>query len=673
MDNHSSWFTAPFNPVSGTERYLGGEYSYTDFLYDDEATTYPSDAARYGSNAADLAEYRMAVTPDGVAFRFTFTTLLQKDSTIAVLAFDADQDPTSGSAALPHDPGMSFPGTDEVLEIWGTGGQWSRWSGSGWVSTPLSVTTDLVANQMTVLVPDAVARPQGPWRTTLATGLHDVETHGWLSPSQFGRSIVNLGFRFDAVPDPLGSQEARNGNPSSGMNAALDAGEPTRYGHTLDFDALRARTSSDNIPTHGLMYRIFASRLPSVSVLQDTADHEGSGNRAVDGVLSPVLPKPARAQEGVDRTSIRAQLLSPLQPYALYVPRSYRPGVPSKLTFSLHGRDGAYWWIGDQGEGGENYKLTQLGEARGSLVLAPAARGSDGWYIGDLEYDVFEAWNDAARHFTLDPTRTAVTGLSMGGYGAYRFATLYPHLFARAVSLIPGGSHGGIYLPGMTSDGTAFNDWLPNLRHVPVFHVADTLSESTFYPGQAQNAVGPSVAGLESLEALKYRYIFRSVAADHALMVLNHSLPEITDWLGDHQVEPQPARVTYTRMPANDSPDLVHNRAYWLSGIELNDDAEPGAKGVVDAVSLGFGVGEASTAAEPSTTYGLDAGNRAYVQLERDWTAPGPVTRDNRIIINARNIRELTIDPAAARVTCGVKLEIRSATPVRVLLRGCRR
>jgi hypothetical protein len=673
LANHSPEFRAPFNPVSGTERYVRGEYTYTDFLYDDEATTYPDDRARYGNNAADLAEFRMSVIKGGLAVRLTFTTLLQVDSTMAVVAFDADRNTGTGSATLPKDPGLPFPGTDQVLTTWGSGGAWSRWDGTGWVSTLLQVRTDLEANQITLLVPDSVARPVGRWSATLATGLHDPATGGWLAPSMTGSAISNLGFRFDEVPDPSRSTAARSGNPSTGLNAAVSAGEPTRYAHVLDFDGLRSGRTWDDIPTHGLMYRIFASRLASVSVLQDTADHEGSGNTAIDAALAPALPKPRSEREGVDRSSIRAQLLSPLQPYALYVPSGYRPGRPTKLTFSLHGRDGAYWWIGDQADGGERYKVSQFGEDRDSIVLAPAARGADGWYIGDLEYDVFEAWNDAARHFSLDPERTAVTGLSMGGYGAYRFATLYPHLFARAVSVIPGGSHGGIYVPGFTDDSTVANSWLANLRHVPVFHVADTLSESTFYPGQAQNAIGPELNGLQSLEALKYRYVFRSVVADHALMVLNHSLPEITAWLSDHRVEPRPPHVTYTRMPSNDSPGLVHDRAYWLSEIDLLDDSGPRAKGTVDAISLGLGVGGPTTPQSPTAVHGIDAGGRPYVELERVWLGPSAAVREDRIVLTATNIEALTIDPVSAGVSCDVELEIRSETPVLVSLEGCRR
>lgn len=162
LQNRDPRFQAPYQLVSGTERYVDGEYSYTDFLYDDEDTTYPDDWDRYRNNAADLVEFRVA-TPaaGGLAIRFTLNTLLAADSTIAAVAFDADRNETTGGSTLARDPGMPFPGSDQVLTTWGTGAEWSTWDGARWVTKPLKVHTDLEANQITVTVPAAVADPTG--------------------------------------------------------------------------------------------------------------------------------------------------------------------------------------------------------------------------------------------------------------------------------------------------------------------------------------------------------------------------------------------------------------------------------------------------------------------------------------------------------------------------------
>src|SRR5206468_1682415 len=64
--------------------------------------------------------------------------------------------------------------------------------------------------------------------------------------------------------------------------------------------------------------------------------------------------------------------------------------------------------------------------------LQPEARGPDGGYDGYAAVDVFEVWADAARHYRLDPEWTVATGYSMGGFGTFRLASLYPDLFALA-------------------------------------------------------------------------------------------------------------------------------------------------------------------------------------------------------------------------------------------------
>jgi hypothetical protein len=686
LQNRDPRFRAPFEMVSGTERYVDGEYLYTDFIYDDEAA-YPADFARYAGNAADLVEFRIAAPGNGpLAVRFTLNTLLFEDTTIAVVAFDSDRDASTGSSTLPRDPGMPFPGTDQVLTTWGTAAEWSKWNGSSWDTVSLDARTDLEANQITVVVPKAVADPSGQWLATLAVGLFDPAAGGWLAlaaPSPVATpvaipaaavtpKIINLGFRFNEVEQALPPRESGGAAPYDKQAAALSAAEPTRFANLLDFDLLRSRGKRDNVPAHGMLYRMFASRLPWVIL-------------ALDDV--PGVHGETRFTEGKNR-EFDIHYMSPLQPYAVYIPSTYDPAVPAPMTFALHGWGGEYFWLNESG----NHLARFVGEDRKSIVLSPAARGTGGFYADDLQYDLLEAWNDVAHHYTLDPQRTAVTGVSMGGHGTYRLALLYPHLFARALPIIPAISR-GIWFPGVTASGgdrTLTNRWIENARNLPIFHIGDMASELTFYPGQAQQAIGPAVNGMQSLESNGYRYKFRSVAIDHFLIGTNH--PEVSEFLGQHVIEPEPFHVTYARMPSNDSRGLVHNRAYWLSGIELRDpdatqprglgdEAEcataatpcaPLAKGVIDAVSLGFG--KSDPASSQSVIPGVTAGGWAYVETERKWDEPGSVAVENRILIKATNIAKVTIDPVAARVDCNVALDIESddpADPPEVTLAGC--
>ncbi len=662
LQNRDPRFVAPFEMVSGTERYSDGEYVYTDYLYDDDASTYPDDWARYAGNAADLMEFRISIRGGDLAMRFTYNTLVVSDSTITVVAFDTDQNVSTGGDTLPKDPGLPFPGTDLVLTTWGAGATWSSWNGTSWDSIAVDVQTDTDSNQVTVIVPDTLGTPAGQWLATLATGVFDVDTGSWLPvESTHGSNIVNLGFRFTETPC-CGNGDTRV-TPYAQQEAALVAGQPTRFAHVLDFDLLNNRGARDNVPTHGTIVRMFASRLPSL-LMELERESPGTGYDRVE------------VSEGKNRLSVGAQFLSRLQPYLVYIPSGYNPAEATPLTLVLHPATEDYFWVG-------RTDAEQLwGEKRGNIIVAPAARSNVGWYQRESEFDVFEAWNDAARHYNLDAQRVYITGYSMGAYGTYRLGLLYPHLFARAAT-ISGPPAEGIWVPGVTNtpsrssitedvnggDETVSNRWLGNARNLPYFNIADTASELVPFSSQAQQNIGPAYGDIQSFESLGYRYIFWALTAEHFYIGTN--FPSIGDFLGDHRVDPEPFHVTYTRMPSNDFPEigLVHNRAYWLSDIELRDESAVLARGVIDAVSLGFGKSDSASTLNASA--GVDAENRPYLETQRDWEAPRPVLVENRILVNAVNIRSITIDPVLARVDCNVQLDVISDGPINIRLIGC--
>jgi hypothetical protein len=69
----------------------------------------------------------------------------------------------------------------------------------------------------------------------------------------------------------------------------------------------------------------------------------------------------------------------------------------------------------------------------------------------------------------------------------------------------------------------------------------------------------------------------------------------------------------------------------------------------------------------------MDSPGNFFAQVERTWGPWKPAPRKDRIVINATNIRTVTIDPRAARVSCDVKVEIHSDGPLAVRLLGCPR
>src|SRR5262249_53329681 len=156
----------------------------------------------------------------------------EADSTIVTIAFDTDHNALTGVSTLPRDPGAPFPGTDEVITTWGSGAEHTRFAPTV-VPTPLTVSTDLEANQITITVPRSVSNPTGTWRAIVAAGLYDPSTGGWLRPQQSADAthpggagpldlmpsgIFNQAFRFDEFSPLLTTRDVP---PESGQAVAI--------------------------------------------------------------------------------------------------------------------------------------------------------------------------------------------------------------------------------------------------------------------------------------------------------------------------------------------------------------------------------------------------------------------------------------------------------------------
>ena len=658
LENRNPRFTAPPLLVSGQEAYVAGEYLYQDFLYDDYGSDtdgqgasglsprvgdvkYPTNTARYGGNAADLVEFRIAVAPDSVAYRITLNTLLEADSTIVVIAFDTDHNAATGALTLPRDPGAPFPGTDEAITVWGTGAEHTRFPVVGLpVTTPLTdLITDLEANQITVIVPRTISNPSGTWRATVAAGLYDPMTGGWLRPQQSASAttpggaglldptpcgIFNLAFRFgEAVmhcqnpPDTIHCDVP----PDTKQAVSIRNKTPTDFAHDIDFDKLDMGVTESTVPATGLQIRLFPSRL-------DLGEGRGDIPQEPDFGTFP-------------------QYHGQLQPYSLYIPSTYSPGTPAGLTLNLHSLGEHYW----QYHGATI--VQQIGEARGNLVATALGRGPDGWCLHEAEYDAFEMWNDVAAHFNLDPDRMASSGYSMGGYCTYRLPTLYPDLFGKAFTQV-GPPGDGIWVPPAPPTGgieTLTNLWLENARNIPYLNVAASSDELVPIAGPRAQNLGAPEQGIRGFDQLGYRFRFLVFSpSDHLAQAINgYNYPFSTGFLDTASVDRNPPHVTFASVPASDdaSRGLVHDHAYWVSEVRLKSTAggSTPAKGVIDALSHAFGMGD------PPSTPGTTAGSVppfTYTEANRTWGAAPAIPAENRVDLTLRNLASARLDMARA-------------------------
>jgi len=130
------------------------------------------------------------------------------------------------------------------------------------------------------------------------------------------------------------------------------------------------------------------------------------------------------------------------------VPESGGRGRP--LLVMLHGRGGSpSSMVGNQ----LFAALQALGSGAPDVI---ALNGTDHSYYHDREdgrwatYIMKEAIPDGLRVTGADPSRIAITGVSMGGFGALDLARLYPQQHWCAV----GGNSAAIFYAGYTSEGS---------------------------------------------------------------------------------------------------------------------------------------------------------------------------------------------------------------------------
>lgn len=155
---------------------------------------------------------------------------------------------------------------------------------------------------------------------------------------------------------------------------------------------------------------------------------------------------PAFAAGRVECSSVKSKYMPNPVAYCALLPPSYdsQPAKKFPVLYFLHGLGGDQSFLVTSGgwnliEDAQEQK--QIGEF---VVITPQADSS--FYInsknGRVRYDDFFVRDfipQMEKHFRLLGTRAgrAIGGISMGGYGALRFAFKYPQMFAAVVAHMP--------------------------------------------------------------------------------------------------------------------------------------------------------------------------------------------------------------------------------------------
>ncbi len=203
-----------------------------------------------------------------------------------------------------------------------------------------------------------------------------------------------------------------------------------------------------------------------------------------------------------------------------------------------------------------------IGEAYNRIVVVPLGRGPAGWYDEASERDVLDVIADVTANYDVDTDQIFSGGYSMGGYGGYRMATLYPDRFAGFIVWV--GAH-----EGRSAKGISVFDFLKNLRQVPgamLYAGADELVNVTVYLDLQPR-----------LDALRYEHIlYFHPDAEHLTFAVAQDWRKEAAWSAGRARQKQPAQVTYRTEPFTWNPSIgvIHDSAYWVREIRGRDTGD---------------------------------------------------------------------------------------------------
>ncbi len=121
------------------------------------------------------------------------------------------------------------------------------------------------------------------------------------------------------------------------------------------------------------------------------------------------------------------------QPFALWIPPGYSPKKAWPLVVALHGSDADHRMIPE-----ECFRIHERGFDERVILLSPFGRGDVDWrWMG--EADVWDAIAWVRKRYRIDLRRQYLTGLSLGGYAAWRMAAERPDYWAAIAPVCGGG------------------------------------------------------------------------------------------------------------------------------------------------------------------------------------------------------------------------------------------
>lgn len=683
----TAWpFPNTFSPTSGTGHLDGGASLWTDFVYDDYGASSPeglptssddqssSLAGRQGdyvypagaadNNGADIFRAGIGVKGGFTYWRVDWVTLADPKIPIAEWALDTDDDAATGVSAWPADAGVSSPGIDQALVV-SSRGAWLVNPVTGVRTNVLShggtLTVDRSANSFIVAVPRTLLPVSGTWRVRLGAGLADSTGQNFAAPdvgstavsSSTAERLYNITFRTVAQEPPVytdGMSDALIAAAQAGLTGTpvgsvlgldgiarsvtgnfwmeddqadtLASGDVSKFSQVVDWSALEAQDATPIPQPTGYSTRWYVSRLKL-----------GSGQVTNDGA------------EG----NFKPTLLDRVQPYAVYVPTTYKPGQALPLTWILHSLEVNYNQYGAL----DPQLIQQLCQDRDSICATTEGFGPAGWYYNEAETDFWQVWRSLADAFTLNPDRTVISGYSMGGWASYKLAFEHPDDFAGAlvmdgpvacgVEVYPGVSGPASSDPTCSQDGQS-RPFVANARWIPYVidqTYADELVPTTGVIAQAQ-----------AFDQLDQRYnLFIHTGADHLVYATEDKFSDAVTALGKPVRTVNPGSFSFDWYPSLNRGALGIGATgdYWISGLSARDNAAGETAGIqAHDAALADPTVTVSRFGPSLTTQPLPGTNSGLA-----WKLGGRPAAHRAMTLGLTNVAGLTVDTAGAKLPTG--------------------
>ncbi len=360
--------------------------------------------------------------------------------------------------------------------------------------------------------------------------------------------------------------------------------------------------------------------------LSTNAAHSAGGRR------SPASQPAVRQETGFLNRNV--ELHGVTHHFQVYLPEEYRRDDHKQwpIILFLHGR-------GERGS--EGMWQTQIGlplqvrdhpERWPFVIVMPQCTYRNFWTDPEMLDMAMAELNQETAEFKADPARTYLTGLSMGGYGAWELAKSYPRRWA-AIAIASGGVFWSYAPERWQESATLPNDYARAVGRTPVW----------MFHGSEDNVVPERESEL-MFSALKANgghvklWVYQGLHHDSWTRAYNE--PELPKWLLAHRMEPPSEMQQYAeRQVMTMHPSAVKLAAAALDAIagEYRDAAGHLAATLFrqgDQLYEKDPHGEISELeAESSNTFFYPQGGvwtRLLVERDTDGRVTGLVYRDDR-------------------------------------------